>query len=57
MIYDIFLDIAELRAELASCYLTKRERAETQKRLAILIERAKEAVCTAVTNQATGAPS
>ncbi|SES41196.1 hypothetical protein [Rhizobium sp. NFR03] len=43
MTYDIFLDIAELRAELASCYLTKRERAESLKRLAILIEQAKEA--------------
>lgn len=43
MTYDIFLDIAELRAELSACYLTKRERAETLKRLAILIERAKEA--------------
>lgn len=42
MTYDIFLDIAELRAELAACFLTKRERAETQKRLATLIERAKE---------------
>ncbi|TCQ04239.1 MULTISPECIES: hypothetical protein [unclassified Rhizobium] len=43
MTYDIFLDIAELRAELASCYLTKRERAESLKRLAILIKQAKEA--------------
>ncbi|WP_164470467.1 MULTISPECIES: hypothetical protein [unclassified Aureimonas] len=42
MTYDIFLDIAELRAELASCYLTKRERAESVKRLAILIKQAKE---------------
>ncbi|TCM51094.1 hypothetical protein C8J36_110101 [Rhizobium sp. PP-F2F-G48] len=43
MTYDIFLDIAELRAELASCYLTKRERAESLKRLATLTEQAKEA--------------
>lgn len=43
MTYDIFLDIAEMRAELAACHLTKHERAETQKRLAILIEQAKEA--------------
>ncbi|BDA87267.1 hypothetical protein Sa4125_48090 (plasmid) [Aureimonas sp. SA4125] len=43
MTYDIFLDIAEMRAELAACYLTKRERAATHKRLAFLIEQAKEA--------------
>lgn len=37
MPYDIYLDIAEHRAELAHCLLTKRERAALTKRLAQLI--------------------
>lgn len=36
MTYDIFAEIAELRAELASGGLTKRERAGATKRLAAL---------------------
>ncbi len=43
MIYDIFTEIAELRAELASSFLTKRERWESLKRLAVLEIEAKEA--------------
>jgi hypothetical protein len=42
MIYDIFAEIAELRAELAACFLTKRERWESLKRLAVLELEAKE---------------
>lgn len=32
-IHDIYAEIAELRAELADCILTRKERAETQHRL------------------------
>lgn len=43
MTYDIFAEIAELRAELAHSYLTKSERWESLKRLAVLEIEAKEA--------------
>ena len=42
MTYDIFAEIAELRAELTHCFLTKRERTDALKRIAVLTARAKE---------------
>ncbi len=38
--FDIYAEIAELRAELAECILTRRERAETQVRLDQLLAEA-----------------
>ena len=38
--FDIYADIAELRAELAECILTRRERAETKARLDKLLAEA-----------------
>lgn len=38
--FDIYADIAELRAELAECILTRKERAETQARLDQLLAEA-----------------
>ncbi|MFC5422714.1 hypothetical protein ACFPOB_24430 [Bosea eneae] len=38
--FDIYADIAELRAELAECILTRTERAETQARLDQLLAEA-----------------
>ena len=32
-VLDIYAEIAELRAELAECFLTRKERAETLRRL------------------------
>ncbi|WP_279483515.1 hypothetical protein [Aureimonas sp. SK2] len=43
MTYDIFAEIAELRAELAHCLLTKRERADAIRRIERLTAEAKEA--------------
>ncbi|MBB4000138.1 hypothetical protein [Aureimonas pseudogalii] len=40
MTYDIYFDIAEHRAELAHCLLTKRERAETLRNLEKLLAEA-----------------
>ena len=40
MTYDIFAEIAELRAEPAHCLLTRRERAEATERLASLTREA-----------------
>ncbi len=39
-IFDIYAEIAELRAELAHCILTPEERAETRRRLEEALEEA-----------------